>query len=182
MSVFNTGNIPHKQHFFGDNISDAPINAYKGDKFFEQAGDKLTYVFNGTIWEIDESNIALGKAIDGTIVQESYEKDLQGYGVKRVVVAAYPSLTLTHTKVEIGTTSTVILPENLNRKYLLIINHSDTDVYCSFGVNAVVGEGIPVVANLNNFEQNPWVISTQAVNGIHGSDGVTKSLLVTEGI
>ncbi len=185
MAVFNAGKSKHKQIFYGNSTDTKPTSCYESDLFHE-FDTNLTYIYNGTNWELDESTInikSVGEATDGSTVYGSYEKDPQGYGVKRVVIAAYPSLTLTHTTVEVGTTSTEILPENPNRKYLLIINHSDTDVYCSFGVNAVVNKGILVVGNQNNIEQNPWVISTQAINGIHGGTaGTMKTLLVTEGV
>lgn len=53
MSVFNSGSTPHRQHFYGDSILDAPTSAYKGDLFHELTGDKLDYIFNGTTWEPD---------------------------------------------------------------------------------------------------------------------------------
>ena len=122
MAVFNTGKEPHRQHFYGNSINDAPLSAYKGDKFHEQTGDHLTYIFNGVIWELDESSVNIKEkgisVTDGTQVYQSYEKDPQGYGVKRVTIAAYPSFTLTHTKIEVSTTTTSVLPENLNRKYM----------------------------------------------------------------
>jgi hypothetical protein len=185
LAVFNTGSNPHRQHFYGDSVNDAPLSAYKGDKFHEQTGDHLTYIFNGTIWELDESSVNIKEkgisVTDGTQVYQSYEKDLQGYGVKRVTIAAYPSLTLTHTKIEVGTTTTSVLSENLNRKYLLIFNDSDKDIYISFGSDAEIGQGILISAK-GHYEQNPWIISTQAINAIHGDAEVTKNLLVTEGV
>lgn len=140
--------------------------------------DRLTINTDGSV-NTQNTGIAV---TDGSTVFESYEKDPQGYGVKRVAIAAFPSLTFTHTVVEVESTSTSVLPINLNRKYLLIVNISDTDMDLSFGVDAVANQGIPVGSNKGNYELNPWIISTQAINAIHSSVGVTKTILITEGV
>jgi len=186
MPIISTSRYKHLQHYWGTSLDDQPIHADMGDLFhlFTEDDNIIDYIFNGTTWEFDETFINTkqkGIATDGSTVQQSYEKDPQGLGVQRTVIAAFPNLTLTHTTISVSTTSTIVLPANSNRKYLLIVNDSDTNMYLSFGTNAVVGEGIPISAS-GNYELQPWFISTQAINCIHNVEGVTKNLLVTEGV
>jgi len=184
MTIRSTSHYKHIQHYYGLSTDSKPTKTDIGDKFIElDTGDE--FLFNGTTWEPDETSINTvqkGIAIDGTTVEQSYEKDPQGLGVQRTVIAAFPNLTLTHTTIAVSTTSTIVLPANSNRKYLLIVNDSDTNVYVSFGTDAVIGEGIPINSSNCSYEQNPWIISTQAINAIHNVVGETKNLLVTEGV
>jgi len=186
MTIRSTSHYKHLQHFWGTSLDDQPTHADMGDLFhlFTEDDNIIDYIFNGTTWELDGTSINTiqkGIAIDGTIVEQSYEKDPQGLGVQRTVIAAFPNLILTHTTIQVSTTSTIVLPANSNRKYLLIVNDSDTNMYLSFGTDAVVNEGIPISAS-GNYELQPWFISTQAINVIHGGTIGTKNLLVTEGV
>jgi len=195
MTMINTSHFKHLQHYRGTSIEDQPTHADMGDIFhlFTEDNNIIDYIFNGETWQLYTDKVDIGfdtstplsvtqtgKSTDDSTVQQSYEKDPQGLGVERVVIAAFPNLTLTHTTIQVATTSTIVLPANSNRKYLLIVNDSDTNMYLSFGVDAVLNEGIPVSAS-GNYELQPWFISTQAINCIHGGVG-DKKLLVTEGV
>ena len=181
MTVRNASHYKHLNTYYALSTDTKPTHTDVGDKLVEiDTGNE--FLFNGTTWETDKTAIIQkGISTDGTTVNNSYEKDPQGLGVQRTVIAAFPNLTLTHTTIQVSTTSTSILPANSNRKYLLIVNNSDTDMYLSFGTDAVLNEGIPVNSSNGNYELQPWFISTQAINCIHNSVGL-KNLLVTEGV
>lgn len=89
----------------------------------------------------------------------------------------------THTKADITTSSTAALAANTDRKYTLLINISDTDIYLKADGNAaVVGRGIYLKANGGSYEMSPRIgnLTTAAIKGIHDGAG-NKGLLVTEG-
>jgi len=184
LTVRSTSHYKHIQHYYGLSTDQKPVKTDIGDKFIElDTGNE--FLFNGATWEPDETFINIvqkGIATDGTTVPQSYEKDLQGLGIQRVVIATFPNLTLTHTRVEVAHTSTIILPENPNRKYLLITNDSDKNIYLSFNVDAELNKGIPITSNHGSYEMQPWFISTQAINAIHADIDVIKNLLITEGV
>ena len=41
MAVFNAGNRPHRQHFYGDSTDTKPTNTYIGDLFYELDTGKI---------------------------------------------------------------------------------------------------------------------------------------------
>lgn len=92
------------------------------------------------------------------------------------------SITLTHTTASVTTTSGQVLASNINRKYALLINDSDTTIYLKIGANAVANQGIRLNANGGYYEmllgQN---LATGAINAIHAGVG-SKTILVTEGV
>lgn len=89
-------------------------------------------------------------------------------------------ITPTHSIVEVGVANTLVLDANPNRKYLLIANNSDTDMYINLEGDAVVGQGIPLNKG-GNYQMSSNYISVGAINAIHNGVG-NKQLLVTEGI
>jgi len=185
MTILSTSRYKHLQHYYSDSLDDLPSISDMGDIFhlFTPDNKMIDYLFNGTTWELDKTIINTqntGISTDGGTVNNSYEKDPQGLGVQRVVIAAFPNLTLTHSTIQVDTTSTSILPANPNRKYLLIVNISDTDMYLSFDTDAVVSQGIPISSNNGNLELQPWFVSTQAIKAINNVG--LKNLLVTEGV
>ena len=99
-----------------------------------------------------------------------------------VAVAGLAEITYTHTAVNVTTTSAKALAVNADRKWLLIVNDSDTVIYCKVGVAAVFNEGIPIGANRSSFEISPQNgnFTTGAINCIHGGTG-NKVLAITEG-
>lgn len=50
MAVFNAGNRPHRQHFYGDSTDTKPTNTYIGDLFYELDTGK-TLIFDGVSWQ-----------------------------------------------------------------------------------------------------------------------------------
>lgn len=93
------------------------------------------------------------------------------------------TVTYTHTKADIATSSTVALAANGARKYALFINNSDADIYLKADGNAaVVGRGICLKADGGSYEMSPRIgnLTTSVVRGIQ-NDADTKGLLVTEG-
>lgn len=50
MAVFNAGNRPHRQHFYGDSTDIKPTNSYIGDLFYELDTGK-TSIFDGANWQ-----------------------------------------------------------------------------------------------------------------------------------
>lgn len=107
---------------------------------------------------------------------------IDGNGNLKVVNPSPTPLNMTHTKVAAGITSKQIIPSNPNRKYLLIVNDSDSDIYINIGGNAVKNEGIRINANGGSFSMSVAEsnISTVAINGISIGDG--KNVLITEGV
>jgi len=77
---------------------------------------------------------------------------------------------------QITPTSVRILPHNVNRKYLLIVNTGAAPIYISFGSASGVESSIPVVAG-GNYE--PWVISSSEVH-IRTDTGVGSTAVVSE--
>jgi len=88
---------------------------------------------------------------------------------------------VTNTAVSVGDTSTTILAANANRKYALIVNDSDTNIYLALGAAAAVNSGIRLNANGGAFEINWANLYKGAIYGIHAAAGLTKVVTVIEG-
>jgi len=90
--------------------------------------------------------------------------------------------TITHTAVNVTGTTGQLVAANGSRRYLLLINDSDTDVYINLGAAAVAHQGILLKASGGSFESSAAadLLYTGAINAIHGSSG-NKVVLVTEG-
>jgi len=74
--------------------------------------------------------------------------------------------------VSVGTSSTLIVPANTDRKYLVICNDSETDVvYLNIGSEAKKQEGIRLNPNGGTYEVNWTNLHKQAVYGIAGGTG-----------
>ena len=91
--------------------------------------------------------------------------------------------TVTHTVVNATTVSGAALAANVNRKYALLINDSDTVLYIKIGATAVVNQGIRLNANGGSYEISHAVgnLNTGVVNVIHAGIG-NKVILVAEGV
>ena len=91
-------------------------------------------------------------------------------------------VTVTHTAVNVTTSSGEVIAAKTKRGFLLIVNDSDTDIYCKVGAAAVMNEGIRINANGGSFEMGRGLrnIDTRAVNCIHGGSG-NKVALGMEG-
>lgn len=74
--------------------------------------------------------------------------------------------------------TTAVSVANDSRKYLRIINMSDTVMYLAVGADAVSGSGIYLAANGGLFVMNVNNLSNEAVNAICSGSG--KKLIVQE--
>jgi len=100
-----------------------------------------------------------------------------------LALSAFAAVTFTHTAVNATTSDAQVLAANANRKYLLVINDSDTVIYLMVGGTAVANQGIRLNANGGNFEMSLAMgnLSTAAIRAIHAGTG-NKALLFTEGV
>lgn len=82
--------------------------------------------------------------------------------------------------VPITTSSTAVLSANTDRRFLQLINDSDTVIYCTLNSSAaVVGKGERLSASGGNLFMDVTV-PTGAINCIHNGTG-SKSLIPVEG-
>lgn len=58
MAVFNAGNRPHRQHFYGNSTDTNPTNTYIGDLFYELDTGK-TLIFDGVSWQEYKQNVRI---------------------------------------------------------------------------------------------------------------------------
>jgi hypothetical protein len=133
-------------------------------------------------------NLAQGQQLPQTA--KSRYVDL-GSGVYALLVATADSglipdaaeLTLVHTAVNVNG-STAVLAANANRRYLLIVNDSDTVVYLWLRASAAAANrGIRLNASGGSFEMTPQSgMYTGAILANHGGGAVNKLLLITEGV
>jgi hypothetical protein len=77
------------------------------------------------------------------------------------------------------TSSTQLVAANTSRKYLVLVNDSDEDIYLGVGAAAVVGSGVRLNKNGGSFEVNLLNLTTQAINSIHGGTG-SKNVTIHE--
>jgi len=89
--------------------------------------------------------------------------------------------TVTNTAVSVADSSTTIRAANDNRKYMLIVNDSDTVIYLALGAAASVNSGIRLNANGGAYEINWTNLYKGAIYGIHAASGLTKNVTVVEG-
>lgn len=92
-----------------------------------------------------------------------------------------PTVTLAHTAVTVGSSTTAVIAASAGRRYLLLVNDSDEAIYVKFGAAAVMNEGIRVNASGGTFEMSAAKgnLDTRVINGICASG--SKELLVTQG-
>ena len=98
------------------------------------------------------------------------------------IVPEGADLTLTHTVVNVNG-DTAVIAANPNRRYLLLVNDSDTVVYLRLQAGAAaVNSGVRLNASGGSYELTPASgIYTGAIRANHGGGAVNKALLVTEG-
>lgn len=93
---------------------------------------------------------------------------------------AQQPVAVTHSIISVGTTSTAVVSADSSRKYLELINISDTDIDCNIaGGTAVAGEGTRLKKNGGGRIYDVSV-PFQAVACIHAGSG-TKSLQASSG-
>lgn len=86
-------------------------------------------------------------------------------------MGAYPIRKVSDAPISVVTTSTLALADNPNRKYALLINTSNTDIWLRLGQAAVLGSGIFIARGGFAYEitgENLW---TGAIYAIHGGAG-----------
>jgi len=119
-----------------------------------------------------------------------YQKDLEaGQTTKAhslpVTIASDQGIisSVTHTFVNVTTTSTLALAANNARRYAIFINDSDTTMYLKLGSAAEVYRGIRLNANGGAYEMSAEFgnLYLGPVYVIHGGYNY-KILLVTEGV
>ncbi len=96
--------------------------------------------------------------------------------------AAEPFVNLNHAAVSVTTSSTEVLAANAARGLVLLVNDSDTVIYCKIGVAAAVNQGVRLNASGGSWELSAHFgnLDPRAINCIHGGTG-GKTLLATEG-
>ena len=90
------------------------------------------------------------------------------------------AIVITASSVSVQSTSTTSLAADPQRKFLLLINDSDTNIYCKFGATAIVHQGVLLVANGGGLLLDTTGVTQQAMNCITLS-GSNKVLLVNTG-
>ena len=90
------------------------------------------------------------------------------------------AVVITSTAVTVANTSTSVAVANSQRRFLLLINDSDTNIYCKFGATAIVHQGVLLVANGGGLLLDTTGVTQQAMNCITLS-GSNKVLLVNTG-
>lgn len=94
-------------------------------------------------------------------------------------MANYPRRKVTDGSVNVAAASTLVLADNPQRKYALIINTSNTDVWLRLGSAAALNQGIFVARNGFAYEISANNLWTGEIYGIHGGSGL-KLLSVLE--
>jgi len=102
---------------------------------------------------------------------------------RTAVPMAGKTISAKHTAVNVTTKTTVIISANPSRKWLLLVNDSDTPIWVNLGAAAKIHEGIRINANGGSLELSSVhdCLYLDAVNGIHESTN-NKVMLVTEGV
>jgi hypothetical protein len=120
--------------------------------------------------------------VNGAIAQVKFVLIQQTRGMELVSTELTGSITPTHVVASVGVVSTQILAANVNRKYALIINDSDTVIYLKIGEAAVLNQGIRLNPNGGAYEMSSVIgdLVTGAINGI--SSAANKTVLATEGV
>lgn len=81
--------------------------------------------------------------------------------------------------VSVGTASTTVLAAKTDRRFLLLINDSDTTIYCTISsIPAVVGRGARLNANGGSLFMDV-VVPSGGINCINGTG--SKNLIPLEG-
>lgn len=92
-----------------------------------------------------------------------------------------PLSSASHTAVTIGSTTTPVLSANPKRRYVILINDSNEEIYIALGATATKNTGIRINANGGSFEMSRGIgnLYLGEIAGVSTSGNMT--LLVTEG-
>jgi len=94
-------------------------------------------------------------------------------------MAFYALRKVSDSPVSVAATSTTVLAANEQRKYALIINTSNTDIWLRLGGTAVVGQGIFIARSGFAYEIDVNNLFVGQITAIHGGTG-NKTLSVLE--
>lgn len=92
----------------------------------------------------------------------------------------WPIESATDTKIDVGTSSTLVLAANPKRMDAVFVNDSNQPIYLARGNAAVMNEGIRLNASGGNYEINALNLFRGAIYAI--ATGGAKNLTVSEGI
>lgn len=90
-------------------------------------------------------------------------------------------LVMNHSKANVTDVDSIIIPSNAERKYLLIVNNSDTDMIINLGNAITEDKGIPLNAGANYQISKDYLFAGE-IHAIHKAAGMTKALDITEGV
>jgi hypothetical protein len=82
----------------------------------------------------------------------------------------FPIKTATNTSVTVGSSSTKVLDANSGRLLAILTNDSDTTIYLSLGVTAVLNKGIVLNPNGGSYEINQSNLYVGQVSAIASVD------------
>jgi hypothetical protein len=82
--------------------------------------------------------------------------------------------------VDVLATSTLVIDVNLNRRYVVFTNDSDTVMYLAFAYTAELHKGIRLNANGGSYEIDFKNLYAGEVSAIHGGTG-SKRICIQEG-
>lgn len=75
------------------------------------------------------------------------------------------------TQIDVDTASKTVVAEEYGRSGLVLTNLSSGTIYIAFGSNAaVVGSGIPILADGGNFSMDDYIYTKEAVQAIAHSN------------
>ena len=184
-------------------MTEADRNATNpGSTYFESDTGRLYVLDAGTphTWREKLTNVAGDVQLTGSILANDIDnvdtptaitalQDGDGKAVLRVVDAAPYIVSIsryttpTHTEVNVTTASGALLAANTNRKYVLIINNSHTEIFIAFGVAAVANKGVLLLTKGSSYEMSAMAgnLYLGAINAIHAGTG-NQEVLITEGV
>lgn len=158
ISLLNPTGYPYRIHNLLDTITDALAFELSGEI---NLGIRIDDVGYGLLQLTDTVNI-FGSYIEELVIDDSTQ----------------PMTNFLQSRQVIDTNSIVVLPENLNRKYVLISNEGESAIHLNFGETS----------NLSAFSIKPggWYEFTTATLGYYGaisliSDAINSDVLIGEG-
>jgi hypothetical protein len=159
-----------------------PISATNTYYFTTDEGDNHYYYSDGVVWrkqdpdftEIDPTTDAVVSCgVSPTGALEPFRVTPEGY--QRIAGVIGQASSFGGEIISAGVAQEII-GENLNRKYLLVQNTSDKDMYVGIGVNPVVEGGLLLPKNGGSLICDLF-IPTQAINIYCDTDGKTYMCL-----
>ena len=122
----------------------------------------------------------LGNRKKGSLTQTEVDEE----NPLPVYVQLPPALTkVTHTAITVATSATTLLNPNPSRRFMLLVNDSDTDIYVTLdGSVPVANTGVRINANGGSLDMSRLMgsVSVSAIRGINAVGN--KTMLVTEGV